>query len=706
MHPTPIERTYAIARAAGRAWVAFACVALALVVPGCARAGEVAARVVDGVFDAKGAALAEHTIPLAGAWRVRWPREPAFDGYITIPSRIHDQRHPPSWDTGEGIVEFDVELRNLPQGEPLALYVGRLFPTSTRCVGDDGSSVIAGRNGLDATHPSSQLAPYVVALPDARVVRCTVHLFVSEARRGGRPGIWVAPQLGSSRAVYRAFDGERVRDSAFTAMLLTLSGFFLFQWLLRRDEALALYVALFNAAAAAWHTGYAHLLDAEPALGPALRSRIEYAAVPLAAYFGFGTVLRIRPSGFARGERVVAGLAIAAAASLLVVPAPRLHAVLHAVQPFALVTAVGVVALAVQSLFARGAIADTRLAALGLLFPAICSAADVVTAMLTLGIGSTLGAGMFLLAVCLAIVLARRNARARRAAELYSEATSRFVPKEFLHALGDNDVTDARLGQATALDVTILFADIRGFTSMSESLSPEEIFRLLNDFFAVSCPPIREYGGFVDKYIGDAIMALFQGSPGDAVGAAVAMQEALREANAARAFRSPIDLGIGIHAGHVMMGTLGESQRFEATVISDAVNTTARIEGLTKMLGCRILVTADVAAHLRGEDRACSRSLGRFALKGKSKAVEVVEVFTADPPDLREAKRRACARFAEALDAIQGGRADEAAAIFDELAAIVPNDGAVQWWRKQVAAERAAPESMVRSGVVQLRAKV
>jgi class 3 adenylate cyclase len=610
-----------------QAAIAVAALILALVVGGCTGGEGRTARVVDGVFEAREARVGEDPVPLVGAWRVRWPRDPAFDGLMPVPSRIHEQRHPPTWDAGEGLVDFDVELRNLPRDEPLALYVGRLFPTSTRCVGDDGSSVVAGRNGFDATHPSSQLAPYVVALPSARVVRCTVHLYVSEARRGGRPGLWVAPQIGTSRAVYRTFDRERVRDSAFTAMLLTLSGFF-FQWLLRRDEMLAFHVALFNAAAAAWHTGFAHLLDSEPLLGPIVRARIEYAAIPLTAYFGLGTALRIRPSAFARLERALAALAVAASLALLVVPALHLHALLHAVQPFVLATALAVLLLALRALFSPGKGPETRLAALGLLFPAICGAADVVTAILTLGIGSTLGVGMFFLAVALALVLAQRNARARLASERYSEATSRFVPKEFLHALGDADVTDARLGQATDRDMTILFADIRGFTSISEALTPEETFRFLNDCFACVGPPIREYGGFIDKYIGDAIMALFQRSPAEAVRAAVAMQEALREANAAGAFRAPVELGIGIHVGHVMMGTLGEAQRFEATVISEAV------------------------------------------------------------------------------EAALGGRAEDAAARFDELASIVPEDGPVQWWRVQAAAELSESASTVRGGALHTRAKV
>jgi adenylate cyclase len=679
-------------------------VALSMIA-GCGRAAGRTNVVVDGVFDAGAHALGERPIPLDGDWRVHWPEAPSADGLMRVPSRIHESVPPEVWDSGEGIVDFEVELHGLPLDEPLALYIGRLFPTTTTCTGDDGTTTLSGRNGLDAKHPSSQLAPYVITLPRAKLVRCTVHLFVAHHRRGGRPGLWVTPRLGPARAVFRAFDEERIRDAAFTAMLLTLSGFFFFQWLLRRDERLALHVALFNATAAAWHIGFTHLLDAEPVLGPITRSRIEYAAIPLAAYFGLGTALRIRNAATGPLERFVVSLAAVAAVALLAAPASELHRVLHIVQPFVLLIALAVLGLAVRALFVRDVLPETRLAAIGLLFPAICAAIDVVTSILTLGIGSTLGAGMFMLAVCLALVLARRNARARRAAERYGEATSRFVPREFLQALGDDDVTDAKLGQATEREMTILFADIRNFTTISEALSPEETFRLLNACFASVGPPIREYGGFVDKYIGDAIMALFQGSSSDAVRAAVAMHEALREANDNHAFPVPLELGIGVHVGRVMMGTLGEAERFEATVIADAVNTTARIEGLTKMLGARLVVSDDVAHQLVAEDRTFSRPLGRFALKGKRRSLDLVEVFTADPPDLRESKRRHRARFVAGVEAMLEGRFEDATACFDEVAAAVPDDGAAQWWRLQAASELAAPESTVRSGAIYLGAK-
>lgn len=269
-------------------------------------------------------------------------------------------------------------------------------------------------------------------------------------------------------------------------------------------------------------------------------------------------------------------------------------------------------------------------------------------------------------------------------------AISRFVPLEFLSALGHADVTTAKLGDVSAREVTVLFADIRNFTAMSERLSPEETFRFLNECLSRMGPHIRAQSGFVDKYIGDAIMALFPGSPADAVRAALAMQTELKAYNEAHPAEAPLAIGVGIHVGQVMMGTIGEAQRFEATVISDAVNLTARLETLTKQLGCTVLVSADVAARLSADERAFTRPLGRFAVKGKSEPVEIVEIFASDDDALRHAKSSSRTRLEQAIAYYTDDGIVEALTIVGELAEATPEDGPMQWWLRRLQRELAA----------------
>ena len=304
-------------------------------------------------------------------------------------------------------------------------------------------------------------------------------------------------------------------------------------------------------------------------------------------------------------------------------------------------------------------------------------------------------------------VLAVRAQEARQRSADLAAATLRFVPQEFLHALGHADVSTAKLGDATSRSLTVLFTDIRNFTDLSERMSPAETFAFLNGCLSRVGPHVREHGGFIDKYIGDAIMALFPNRPGDALRAALAMQREVRASNARHPEGPQVSLGIGLHLGNVMMGTIGEAERFEATVISDVVNLTARLESLTKQLGCAVVLSGDVYAGLDDALRVHTRRLGTFVVKGKARSVTIYECFASDPDALREAKIRSRARLEAMLDAFAENRLDAARTLAMALCDACPEDGPASWWALRLAGQAAAPPPDVPSspGVVYLEWK-
>ena len=253
-----------------------------------------------------------------------------------------------------------------------------------------------------------------------------------------------------------------------------------------------------------------------------------------------------------------------------------------------------------------------------------------------------------------------------------NQALRRFVPQEFLEALGRKRVTEVRLGDSVERTLAILFGDIRNFTTISEGLGPEATFRFVNECLARITPFVRDHGGFVDKFIGDAVLALFPESPSAAVDAAIAIQQAIDDLGVVEGQRR-FEFGIGIHVGPTMMGTIGDERRFEATVISDAVNQAARIEGMTKHVGARVLVSGEVAAAL-GDARAV-RPLGLMRAVGRDKPIAVVEVIAADPPDIRAVKLAHAGRFAEAVGLVRVQRFAEAHAAFSSIHAELPEDG-------------------------------
>jgi two-component system sensor histidine kinase ChiS len=246
-----------------------------------------------------------------------------------------------------------------------------------------------------------------------------------------------------------------------------------------------------------------------------------------------------------------------------------------------------------------------------------------------------------------AIVSALRAFRAltrleesRRELAQIAQASARFVPRQFLHFLHKDSIVDVKLGDSVQAAMTIMFADIRSFTSMSESLSPQENFDFINSYLRQVGPVIRQHNGFIDKYIGDAIMALFPETANDAVTAAIEMQHQVAIYNEYRhnsGYR-PIAIGIGIHSGSIMLGIIGEEQRMDSTVIADAVNLASRLEHLTKLYGAGIIVSVQTLSQLDDAQKYTCRFLDRVKVRGKQTPVAIFEIYDGDPQSLRELK--------------------------------------------------------------------
>ena len=235
--------------------------------------------------------------------------------------------------------------------------------------------------------------------------------------------------------------------------------------------------------------------------------------------------------------------------------------------------------------------------------------------------------------------------------QLLMRAYERFVPNEFLNMLGKEDITSIQLGDQIETNMTILFSDIRGFTSMSEELTPQQTFDFLNSYLSQMEPVIMSHNGIIDKYIGDAIMALFPASADNALNCANAMIERLGEYNIGRkrAGYEPIRIGIGLNSGLLMLGTIGGSKRMEGTVIGDAVNLASRIEGLSKTYGVPLLISEHTFYNLTQPERISIRFLDRVIVKGKAQPQSVYEVFEKDPIQIKEGKAATKRIFEEAL---------------------------------------------------------
>ncbi|WP_377478136.1 adenylate/guanylate cyclase domain-containing protein [Microcoleus anatoxicus] len=266
-----------------------------------------------------------------------------------------------------------------------------------------------------------------------------------------------------------------------------------------------------------------------------------------------------------------------------------------------------------------------------------------------------------------------------------TDAYGRFVPHQFLNLLGYESIIEVNLGDQTQQEMSVLFADIRDFTTLSETMTPQENFNFINAYLSRMEPAIAINNGFIDKYIGDAIMALFSDCADDAVKAGIAMLNILKEYNKHRLNVGyiPIKIGIGINTGSLMLGTVGGKSRMDSTVISDAVNLASRIEGLTKDYGVPLLISHATFEKLRNPADYAVRIVDKVQVKGKSRFVTVYEVFDAEPEEVRLAKLENLSIYNEAMLLCDRKEFREAGKLFEECLRNNPSDQVARIYHKR-----------------------
>ena len=322
----------------------------------------------------------------------------------------------------------------------------------------------------------------------------------------------------------------------------------------------------------------------------------------------------------------------------------------------------------------------------------------------------------------------RQIAAAWEANEYLSEKFQLFVPEQLLGRIAPQGIESIQLGNVTEEELTILFCDIRGFTAIAESQEARETFEWLNAFFTKMNDCITSHGGFIDKYLGDAIMSVFDKPKShamDAIEAAVAMQESLQKFNASRQkynLENPLNIGTGINTGIGMIGTLGSDRRMDSTVIGDVVNTASRLENLTKIYGCQIIVSENALVHAREflngispnsnskeslllkcdlevgtQETIISTSQGtaadsdlpsnnyyyrwidRVTPRGKQQAIEIYEIWSASSPD-SEVKLLTQVLFDKGIQGWQSERYVAALGYFQQLIEQNPADTVVSFY--------------------------
>lgn len=286
-------------------------------------------------------------------------------------------------------------------------------------------------------------------------------------------------------------------------------------------------------------------------------------------------------------------------------------------------------------------------------------------------------------------------------------ANQRFVPAEFLTALDRPSITAVQLGDSVQKELTILFSDMRSFTSHVEGNTPEQNIHFINDYLATMEPAILSHGGFVDSYIGDAIMALFAVGADAALHASIDMLRSLHRYNGERRSRGAreVRIGIGLNTGIVTLGTIGGPQRIKCGVIGDAVNLGARVESLSKGYGVSLILSSHTVSRLQSPRSFLLRELDRVRVVGRQGVVTLYECFDADPPELRERKLAAADDWSAALRASDARDFAAALAHLDACRPLLGED--VTWFKRQARCKRylAEPPPSTWDGVEEMTQK-
>lgn len=282
--------------------------------------------------------------------------------------------------------------------------------------------------------------------------------------------------------------------------------------------------------------------------------------------------------------------------------------------------------------------------------------------------------------------MAAQIQRSFRHIENQRNAFSRFFPPEYLELLGKRDVTAIERGDHVSRDMAVMFSDIREFTHLAESLAAREVFDFINRYLHHISPEVRNHNGFVVKFIGDGVMAVFPDSVEDAIESAIAQFAQIQQYNQTllQDGYEPIRVGMGLHAGRVMAGMVGDHDRIQPDAVSDTVNLAARLEGLSKLYGAPLIISDAVRSRLQVRDRYQLRFLDQVVVKGRTGAISIYDVLDAEQGGQQILKQETVSAFEAGIQAYHDQDLTQAEKQFADVLMHNPADKTAQLYQQRI----------------------
>lgn len=578
----------------------------------------------------------ESAIPLSGEWQFFWQQFISDDSSGGISSLVNV---PGNWASDKkfpaaGYGSYKLALKGLDAGRIYSLYIPEMISAYRLFI--NGKELCSnGSPGTSRETTTPRFLPKTVefvAMESSNVIHIQVSNFNYR-----KSGIWRNLYIGSPQVIHRLQQKRMLLDMFLVGILIFISTYHISLYLFRSEEKAELFFGLICLVMAVriLSTGEQLLTYYMPAIPWEIIRKLEFSPFPLSSALAPLFIYSLFPEEsnlkFIKG---ILALSFLTGAVFFILPVRISNLFIIPAEIFILFVIFYVLFIIIR------AIRNKRIGSLLIMSAMVIMVLSIVNDLLysnqIISSFYITPFGFILFIVIQAMMLSKRYAHSFKTIEnltqnlkTFNTSLSRFVPFQFLHFLKKESILEVNLGDQVNEEMTILFADIRSFTTLSEDMTPEENFRFLNSFLSNVVPVIREEGGFVDKFIGDGIMALFPESPDHALRAAICLQEAVRKYNKNRdkAGYRHIQIGIGLHSGSIMLGTIGEHDRMETTVISDTVNIASRMEQMTKTFGSSIIISHQMYDLMKDHSEFETRNLGPVIVKGKKKKMGLYEIL-------------------------------------------------------------------------------
>jgi adenylate cyclase len=628
------------------------------------------------------------SVRLNGDWTFYWdtlldPAQPSYDSrtFMSVPGiwngHIVNEFGEPI--PAMGYATYKLKVRLPDYGEMRAISILTVSNAYRFYINNE---LVASNGTVGSSEESSkpQYAPRVVTfIPDTTEITLTMQISNFDHCKGG---FWLPVELGEVQQVQSKRDARVLTEMFLFGCLFMMALYHFGLYVLRRKDSTTLFFGLMCLVIStrSMFTGEILINHIFPGMEWHIARKIEYILTFTSPGIYVAFCRKLFPTEWNTWiYRSIVGFGLALIAFVIVTPTTIFTNTSYVFTGYAWVVGMVTIWIFIKALRKKLDGAGIFLATT--LFFLLTIVNDTLNQMELIHTGLYLSFGLLIVTFAQSFSLSSRFSNAFFQAETYATTFRKFVPAQFLDRIAKDGIHSIKPGNAERDEVTVLFSDIRGFTSIAETMSPDEVFRMLNEYLTYVEPPISANNGFIDKYMGDGIMALFEKSEATrsakfAIDAALQMQQALTLYNKHRLEekKDPLAMGIGLHIGQVIIGTLGANDRMDSTAIGDAVNLASRIEGMTKMYGAGVLVSLDTLQALEDASIYLTRFIDNVMAKGKHEPVQIWQVINKSSENVSGNYFGMLSAYNQGIENFQAKKIPEAKEMFERALALEPTD--------------------------------